>query len=208
MQIYPKCSRSPRRIYVLPIPQFKSFATENNGNKNTLSLVLLLRHGVDSVSCKTKLYFTVLLIPSRHCVSLLWWRLAEFMQRREHEATEWPCNCDSQNLLTESGKCGRYYVTSYMLLKFQFVLHFIPHICSTELLCQNCHVKGWSTALQAGSSRVQLPMGSLGFFIDLILLAAMWPRGLTEMSTRDISWGSRRSVFSADKLNQIHVPTI
>jgi len=58
-------------MYVLPIPPLKSFVTENNDNKNTLSLVLLLRHGVDIVSCKTKLYFTVLVIPSRRCVSLL-----------------------------------------------------------------------------------------------------------------------------------------
>jgi len=33
----------------------------------------------------------------------------------------------------------------------------------------------------------------LEFFIDIILLASLWPRGLTqpltEMSTRNISWG-------------------
>ena len=46
---------------------------------------------------------------------------------------------------------------------------------------------GWGTALQAGRSRVRFPMVSLEFFIDIILLAALWP--LTEMSTRSISWG-------------------
>jgi hypothetical protein len=30
------------------------------------------------------------------------------------------------------------------------------------------------TVLQVGSSRVRFPMGSLGFFIDLILPAAVW----------------------------------
>ena len=34
---------------------------------------------------------------------------------------------------------------------------------------------GWSTALQAGRSRVRFPMVSLEFFIDTILLAALWP---------------------------------
>ena len=43
------------------------------------------------------------------------------------------------------------------------------------------------TALQAGRSRVRFTMVSLEFFIDLILPAATWP--LTEMSTRNISWG-------------------
>ena len=34
---------------------------------------------------------------------------------------------------------------------------------------------GWGTALQVGRSRVLFPMVSLEFFIDIILLAALWP---------------------------------
>ena len=47
--------------------------------------------------------------------------------------------------------------------------------------------------VQVRRSRVRFPMVSLEFFIDIILLAALWPLGstqpLTEMSTGNISWG-------------------
>ena len=50
---------------------------------------------------------------------------------------------------------------------------------------------GCGTALQAGMSRVQFPMVSLDYFIDIILPAALWLWGLAqplkEMSTRNIS---------------------
>ena len=36
---------------------------------------------------------------------------------------------------------------------------------------------GSGTALQAGRSRVRFPMVSLEFFIDMILLAALWSCG-------------------------------
>ena len=36
---------------------------------------------------------------------------------------------------------------------------------------------GWDTALQVGRSRVRFPMVSLEFFIDIILLAALWSWG-------------------------------
>ena len=36
---------------------------------------------------------------------------------------------------------------------------------------------GWGTALQAGRSRVRIPMLSLEFFIDIILTVTLWPRG-------------------------------
>jgi len=48
-------------------------------------------------------------------------------------------------------------------------------------------------ALQTGRSRVRFPMVSMELFIDIILLAALWPWGstqpLTEISTRNISMG-------------------
>ena len=49
------------------------------------------------------------------------------------------------------------------------------------------------TALQAGMPWVRFPMGSLGFFTDLILPAAFMALGSTQspkgMRTRDIFWG-------------------
>jgi hypothetical protein len=36
---------------------------------------------------------------------------------------------------------------------------------------------GWGTALQAGRSRVRIPVVSVGFFIDLILPIGLWPWG-------------------------------
>jgi hypothetical protein len=66
-----------------------------------------------------------------------------------------------------------------ILHKLTFILMSLPSII---------------TALHAGRLRVRLPMGSLGFFIDLIpqatlALGSIQPE--TEMSTRGISWGVR-----------------
>jgi uncharacterized membrane protein YhaH (DUF805 family) len=36
---------------------------------------------------------------------------------------------------------------------------------------------GWGTALQTERSRVRFPMVSVDFFIDIILLVALWPWG-------------------------------
>jgi len=43
---------------------------------------------------------------------------------------------------------------------------------------------GWGTAQQAGRSRVRFPRVSLEFFFDIILLAALWPKGYSASS-----WG-------------------
>ena len=49
---------------------------------------------------------------------------------------------------------------------------------------------GLGTSLQAGRSRVSFPIGSLGFFIDVILLAALWLLGRLGLRVRGISPGS------------------
>ena len=58
---------------------------------------------------------------------------------------------------------------------------------------------GRHSALQSDRSRVRLLIRSLGFFINLILLATVWPLCfglLTERSTGDILWVAK----SADLL--------
>ena len=48
---------------------------------------------------------------------------------------------------------------------------------------------GCCNVLQAGRSRVPFPVMLLEFFSDIILPAALLTQPLTEMSTRNISWG-------------------
>ena len=73
--------------------------------------------------------------------------------------------------------------------------HFSILVDKCTFLNVTLHVCVWSTALQTGRSRFRFPMVSLEFFIDIILPAALWPLGsaqpLTEMSTRNFSWGCK-----------------
>jgi hypothetical protein len=64
---------------------------------------------------------------------------------------------------------------------------------------------GWGTALQAARSWFRSPLGSLEFFIDIIRPAAVCmalgsTQPLTEMSTRSISFGEKRTMLRADNL--------
>jgi hypothetical protein len=43
---------------------------------------------------------------------------------------------------------------------------------------------GWGTPLQTGKSRVWSPMVSLEFFVDMILLAALWPSSLLSLQQK------------------------
>jgi hypothetical protein len=60
--------------------------------------------------------------------------------------------------------------------------------------------------LQAGMSRVRVPMRSLDFSIYLILPAALWP--LTEVSTGIFLGGKGRPASKADSLNAICEPIV
>jgi hypothetical protein len=66
--------------------------------------------------------------------------------------------------------------------------------------------------VQAGGSRVRIPMGSLHFSIDLTLLAAFVVLGSTqtptEISIRNLPGGKERPARKADNLTAIYEPTV
>jgi hypothetical protein len=66
--------------------------------------------------------------------------------------------------------------------------------------------------LQAGRSRVRVPMRSLNFSIDLILPAALMAlrstQPLTEMSTRNLPGGEGPPVRKAENLTAICEPIV
>ena len=67
-------------------------------------------------------------------------------------------------------------VPNNLYLSVRFFICFLINI-SAEMMALQRGAVGRGTALQDGRSRIRLPMKSLGCFIYLILLAALWPWG-------------------------------
>jgi hypothetical protein len=69
------------------------------------------------------------------------------------------------------------------ILEFTLLFNFHIHLILSWGGGVRGGAVGWGTALQAGRSGVRFLMRSLEFFIDLIILAALWPWGwLTQMN--------------------------
>jgi hypothetical protein len=67
---------------------------------------------------------------------------------------------------------------------------------------------GWGTAPKAGRSRVRFPMVSVKFFIFGDPVALALTRPLTEISTRNISWGVRAAGSWGWQPYHLHVPIV
>ena len=92
----------------------------------------------------------------------------------------------------------RQYKSSYhipALLKSNFDLLKIYYFASSPLWRARGGAVGWGTVLQAGRSRVRFPVVSINIFhwhnpsVRTMALGSTQP--LTEMSTRNISWGGK-----------------
>jgi hypothetical protein len=76
-----------------------------------------------------------------------------------------PYQFHSQGL--QNDQCIAQLLTGHMLWYDETLMLFWAH----------GNVVGWGTMLQVGRSRVQFPVRSLDFSVDLILPVALWPWG-------------------------------
>jgi hypothetical protein len=97
-------------------------------------------------------------------------------------------------------------------LKSSSKLGNFPHISAVMTLWARGVLVSWGTALQAERPLVRFPIVSLEFFFDIILPAALWSFGsaqpLTEMITRNISWGFKAASAYACWPYHLHLPTV
>jgi hypothetical protein len=80
----------------------------------------------------------------------------------------WQHNCQTANAILHMTEVKQRAPVNKVSL-FNLYSPYFYGVCSGAV--------EWGTALQAGRSQVQFPMVSLEFFIDIILLAALWPWG-------------------------------
>jgi hypothetical protein len=86
------------------------------------------------------------------------------------------CRGDSStwSFVKRAVPCGYILFT---VLYVTLLYRYVQYIQTYTYIRARGSVGGWGTMLQVGSSKVRFPMKSLDFSIDLILPAAIWPRG-------------------------------
>jgi hypothetical protein len=89
-----------------------------------------------------------------------------------------------------------------------------PHLIFFDLIFPGIcgSIVGWGTMVQTGRSLVRFPIRSLGFLIDLVLPATLWPWGstqpVTKMSARNLPGGKGWLAHKTDSLTAICEPIV
>jgi hypothetical protein len=141
----------------------EQFIEINRSRKRCILLVVLQRCTYDARTYERKIYVFVKILPTQFLQKSISVRCATYTASR-HEV--------------------QYYA---LIVGFVYVFLIRTH-CVTAIICNKVYLYaynagarggavGWGAALQAGRSRVRLPMVSLGFFIDIILPAVLWSWG-------------------------------
>jgi hypothetical protein len=155
-------------------------------------------------------------------------RRSELFEVCSYSSYSWNCVVDRKAIV-----CGEEIVNVGYVMLSHFLLFFfllglgrshakflgLVVCCYTRVrmwVCYVCILGFYCKLLQEqfrfNCRTFRFPVGSVGFFIDLIIPARASVLGsirrLTEMCTRDLSWGVNRPVCRAANLNHIHVSIV
>jgi len=125
----------------------------------------------DTIGCITFDKYSMAIIHGHWIVLLLF-----LVSGNSLNLVVWCCVLNETNKVND---CQLHLLNETILCIVWSVLHVLPDILISDdqALGARSSAVGWGTALQVGRSRVRFPVVSLEFFIDIILLAALWAWG-------------------------------